>query len=335
MKIIKKTSQGIDYLSIRLKSKQKVNTNAVLWRIPRTNDDDDIHLKIGRYNYEQNEALFDDYKDNPTPKSELTLDREEFLNLITFLKDCYEPFSKGIQKFIPIETNIEEDKILAIKKIFSNSKQTEIVNFLISNDIISNDIFSNLEFINKKNAIIEFEKLLEDESYFESYKKEKNIKQDEAVWQKWFENNSWVLGAEFVKVFDERRIDAQNIADFFVKAYDGFVDIIEIKKSKKIDFWQKDTSHNNLYPSSELIKSITQCLNYIYEIERESNSNKFIEKLEYSKVIKPRIILIIGRSKNWHNQENEAYRLLNSAYHNLTIMTYDHVLQRAKRILKV
>ncbi len=51
-------------------------------------------------------------------------------------------------------------------------------------------------------------------------------------------------------------------------------------------------------------------------------------------VVKPRSTLVFGRSYQWKEEENEAYRILNSGYHNLLIITYDHVLDRAKRILK-
>ena len=33
-----------------------------------------------------------------------------------------------------------------------------------------------------------------------------------------------------------------------------------------------------------------------------------------------------------HADRIESYRILNSSYHNLTILTYDHVLQRARKI---
>ena len=46
-------------------------------------------------------------------------------------------------------------------------------------------------------------------------------------------------------------------------------------------------------------------------------------------------ILIFCRSNDWNNEQREAFRILNSSYHNLTIMTYDHVLNRAKRILGI
>ena len=62
---------------------------------------------------------------------------------------------------------------------------------------------------------------------------------------------------------------------------------------------------------------------------------KFLEKVGNVKTIKPRCVLIFGRSSDWNNDQREAYRILNSSYHNLTIMTYDHVLSRAKRILGI
>lgn len=79
---------------------------------------------------------------------------------------------------------------------------------------------------------------------------------------------------------------------------------------------------------------VTQCLNYIYAIEREANSVKFIEKTK-SKVIKPRCILIFGRSNDWNDEQREAYRILNAAYNQISILTYDHLLFRAKNVLGI
>lgn len=47
------------------------------------------------------------------------------------------------------------------------------------------------------------------------------------------------------------------------------------------------------------------------------------------------MLLIFGRSDNWDSEQKEAYRILNSSYHSLIIMTYDHVLLRAKIILNI
>jgi hypothetical protein len=60
----------------------------------------------------------------------------------------------------------------------------------------------------------------------------------EPSWQKWFKTNSWVLGSDFVRILDERAIDTDHIADYLVEAYDGFLDIIEIKRpGGRLQFW--------------------------------------------------------------------------------------------------
>jgi hypothetical protein len=48
----------------------------------------------------------------------------------------------------------------------------------------------------------------------------------EGAWQKWFEANSWVLGSQFVRIIEERRIDTESISDFLMEAYDGFLDVV-------------------------------------------------------------------------------------------------------------
>ena len=74
-----------------------------------------------------------------------------------------------------------------------------------------------------------------------------------------------------------------------------------------------------------------QSTNYIYEVEREWA--KLLEKTN-TKVIKPRCVLIFGRSNDWQDDHYKYYRMLNASYHNISIMTYDQVLERAQRILK-
>jgi len=188
---------------------------------------------------------------------------------------------------------------------------------------LPDDLLIDLEHQKRISALKEFELMLS-----------KNLLEDS--WQKWFKENPWVLGTEFVKVLEEREIDTENITDYLMQAYDGFVDIIEIKRPDGgLKFWSSSTDHNNNYPSSDLTKAITQSTKYIYEVEREADSVKFLEKTGNIKIVKPRCVLVFGRSHDWTEQQKEAYRILNSSYHNITIMTYDHVLARAKRILGI
>lgn len=118
-----------------------------------------------------------------------------------------------------------------------------------------------------------------------------------------------------------------------MEAYDGFLDVVEIKRPDGgMNFWSPTMDHENYVPSTDLTKSITQASRYIYEVEREANSVKFLERVGGVKTVKPRCILVFGRSNDWNEKQAEAYRILNDSFHNLTVLTYDHVLARARRI---
>ncbi|MBO6686816.1 MAG: DUF4263 domain-containing protein, partial [Parvibaculum sp.] len=204
--------------------------------------------------------------------------------------------------------------------LFRSGKR-DLLEFILKHDILPEEVFHGVEQHKKFLAVKDFEKKLESTA-------------TESVWQKWFSENSWVLGSEFVRILDERAIDTGNIADYLMQAYDGFLDIIEIKRPHPdIKFWSSNRDHNNIVPSSDLIKAVTQAHAYVYEVEREVNSVKFAKRMDGVEAVKPRCVLVFGRSNNWDDDEKRAYRILNSSYHNLTIMTYDHVLARAERML--
>jgi len=321
MPTIKTTEKGLNYLIGLLKEKTRTVTRAIFWKIPHSNSKkEDIRLKIGRYN---KNGFAPDTLEIENPKSELTLDNEEFNQLIEFLGENYEPFKKGVKEYIPIDEKFDKDSVEHIKAIFANPDKQKVLDFIAQNDILPEDLIRGLQYQTRVDAIRQFEKMLQ----------ENLVEQD---WQKWFELNDWVLGSEFVRILDERDIDTAHITDYLMQAYDGFLDIVEIKKPEgDLRFWSEVQDHENHVPSGNLIKAITQATKYIYEVEREANSVKFLERVDNVKTIKPRCILIFGRSENWDNDQKEAYRILNSSYHNLTIMTYDHVLNRAKKILDI
>lgn len=320
MATVKKTENGIDYLWGLLKNKAKTITRIALWKIPHNSGRQDVCLKLGRYN---KNGFIPETLECGDPKSELTLDNDEFQNLLKFLSENYEPFKQGIKKYIPIDEKFDQTSIEHLKAIFNNPDKKKVLNFIAQNHILTDDLIASLEAQARINAIREFEKMLE-------------VNLLEQKWQEWFKTNSWVLGSEFVRILDEREIDTANITDYLMQAYDGFLDVIEIKRpGSDLTFWANTQDHGNYIPSSALTKAISQATKYIYEVEREANSVKFLEKIGYVKTIKPRCVLIFGRSNDWNDEQRETYRILNSSYHNLTIMTYDHVLNRAKRILNI
>lgn len=208
-----------------------------------------------------------------------------------------------------------------LRNIFENNETSELTKFLLDNDLLADDLRNAVEYKSRIVAVEELSKML-------------NSSLPEAAWQQWFQENSWVLGSDFVKILDERSIDVKHITDYLVEAYDGFLDIIEIKKpSESLKFWAQNKDHDNYFPHSDLIKAITQSLNYITQVENRIDSIEFRERVDNVTVIKPRCTLIFGRSIDWDDEQKHAYRILNSAYHNLTILTFDHVLERAKRMI--
>lgn len=302
-----------------LLTKPTVITRAVFWKIPHNTPKEDIRLKLGRYKkpefFGNNEE-----PESQQPKSELTLDHDEFQSLIAFLQESYEPFRQGIKAFIPLENPFATENAEQIRALFSLPNKLELVSFILDNDVIPEELAAGLRQARRARAVLEFEQMLE-----------QNLL--EGLWQQWFKSNSWVLGSQFVRILEERQIDAQHISDFLMQAYDGFLDVVEIKRPEGgLTFWSPALDHGNYVQSADLTKAITQASRYIYEVEREANSIKFLERVGGVKTIKPRCILVFGRSSDWNEEQAEAYRILNAGFHNLTVLTYDHVLARARRI---
>ena len=309
-----------DKLARVLLDKPTVITRAVFWSIPHDSGREDISLKIGRYR--KPKRMFGrEAPEVEEPKSELTLIDAEFKALIEFVRENYEPFRHGAKAFIPLDTPYDKENASQIRALFSLPERHKLVEFIVSNEIIPEELSVLLEQARRVRAVKVFEQMLEED-------------QKEQDWQSWLENNSWLLGSEFVRVLDDRNIDTQNISDFLMEAYDGFLDVVEIKRPEGgLVFWAASLDHGNYIPSSDLIKAITQANRYIFEIEREANSLKFLERVEGIRTVKPRCTLIFGRSSDWNNGQAEAYRILNAGFHNLHVMTYDHVLSRARRMI--
>lgn len=306
-----------------LYDRKTVYTQAIFWKIIHNHEDtEDICLKLGRY--KKSKSWQDAGKqilESEDPKSELTLIHEEFLALVKFIQDNYEPFRKGVKSFISLDNQFTEEMAKQVRSLFNVEDTQSAIQFIVDNHIISSELEIGLRNAKRTRAVTQFENMLAD-----------NL--TEPKWQNWFEENSWVLGTEFVELLDHRVIDPENISDFLLKAYDGFVDIVEIKRPEGLqEFWMPKKDHENWVPSSDLMKAVTQASKYIYEIERESNSIKFYNRIGQVPVVKPRGILIYGRSQNWDEEKRVSYRILNSNFSNITVLTYDHVLERAKRVI--
>jgi len=167
-----------------------------------------------------------------------------------------------------------------------------------------------------------------------------NSKLERNYWQKELENNRWMFGLSYIVPLEEKRIDIKNTADYLFKSDDGFIDIVEIKHPH-IDFWQKDKNDNYvkyreyLQPSEELKGSITQSTNYIFQVEKRFSDPDWQEANKCDAPVKPTCQIVAGRSIDWKNEEYTAFRLLNDSLHGTKIITFDQLIDRAERLLKL
>ncbi len=198
-------------------------------------------------------------------RNQITIDEESINELIEYLR-FFDLIKDGGNHLVKVDSTISEliktiqgfeikenkDFLHVFNALFKTTNSKQIAELIIKSNLSYADIQKALEIKKKEDAVDQFEKMLSN-----------NL--TEANWQRWFEENSWVLGSDFVEVLDERKIDTKNITDYLVKSYDGFLDIIEIKRPEggRMDFWAKLKDRNNLIPSSDLIKAITQATKYI------------------------------------------------------------------------
>ncbi|MDR2772641.1 MAG: DUF4263 domain-containing protein [Elusimicrobiota bacterium] len=247
-----------------------------------------------------------------------------------------------LQLFSQIDLNgIANESIVLHKNIIKNPE--ELVKFL--NTIATDpqgkeklrEVSKNLglltpsfisEIARRKNNAVDMERMINDNDYFYSLKSYLKVGKDEEVWQQFFEENDWILGSDIVEILDYRGLDEHNKTDLPVKSLDGFLDIIELKLPSS-SFWNACIIP---IPTAGLTKATMQCARYLQAAEKKQNDKDKIKELGCD-ILKPRITLIYGRSNNWSDEKWEHFRLLNSLYHNINIMTYDLVLKRAKRIL--
>ena len=246
----------------------------------------------------------------------VTLNSDELDKLIEYIQDYYAPLNIGMKEFI----SVDEDAAKLFSKIRSlNISDDEVVDKLISTGILTDNLSVAITAAERKMAITEFENAIA-------------LEKSESYWQTWFEKNKWVLGSEYLNILPERDIDVDDIADYLMRSIDGFLDVVEIKQPN-LSFWTKPDSHGNLCPTAPLTAAITQCLNYLYRIELQSNSADFLERVDYTKTVKPQCMLVYSRSDTWGEKELQSLRILNAAYHQLHIITYDQLLIRAKQLL--
>lgn len=156
-------------------------------------------------------------------------------------------------------------------------------------------------------------------------------------WQNFINENHWLVGVNYIKPIEKARINLNGIMpDFMYPSVDGFIDIFELKLPRE-PVIKKDSSHDGSWVwCGGVSAAIGQVVNYLeemsrlrLEIERGIKNNYRLDVV----IIRPRAIILIGRSDDWSEAQKHALRKLNSFLHDIEVVTYDGLLARAERLV--
>lgn len=155
----------------------------------------------------------------------------------------------------------------------------------------------------------------------------------EQDYQEWCDRHFWAFGNGYVVRDDVRRMSRSDQADAILKrTASGFRDIIELKlPSALVIRW--DESHAAHYFGAEVSKAIGQCHRYldVFSDEARTGLRDRTDIVAYH----PRAIIVVGRSNDWTPEQEKSLHGLNTRLHGITIMTYDHLLQQAERLVEI
>jgi antiviral defense system Shedu protein SduA len=147
----------------------------------------------------------------------------------------------------------------------------------------------------------------------------------EAEFQRWFEANDWVFGAEYVRRLQlPRRVSPDSQTDMMFLAVDGFADIFELKRPGAPVF-VKPPGRNFYQPSPDLNAAFGQAVHYLAEADSMTLFNTVRRDMP---MYRPRVRLVIGRSDTWTDDVLRYFRDVSTAWSRIELLTYDMVLRR-------
>ena len=168
----------------------------------------------------------------------------------------------------------------------------------------------------------------------------------EKVWQERIHNILQLLYPQYI--YSAREVCFKGIdkkdkqPDFILVDTNGFIDILEIKKPDVQLLTKQASYRNNYVPVRELSGAVQQIEKYIYCLNSIEKSQKaVIEKLRDGlpdgvdpQVVSPKGMLLIGRSKDFNEQQTRDFEIIKRQYKNIAdIMTYDDLLNRINNIV--
>ncbi|GAA4766525.1 MULTISPECIES: Shedu immune nuclease family protein [Flavobacterium] len=292
---------------------------------------------------------------------EASFHRAEVENLYKFLKSIKEVEFPSDHTF-----NVNDE---TLSKMLLNKEQAtkiiaeniEILQEALNNNITSKDL---INFGYRKSQLEIFHKLLHQEGYFEEYKealKEKLNKNqnDEAVWQKFFEKNTWILGYGLDYIFNSeldskkleqvtsgsdfasngKRIDALlksqgaiNSLCFCELKLDTHKLLKQVKDAYREEAWQISDELSGAI--AQVQRTIQKAIKEISTKTETKDHQDFLTG-ETLYLYNPKAFILIGNLNEFIKDDriNEikfsSFEMFRKNLKNIDIITYDELYQRA------
>lgn len=156
-------------------------------------------------------------------------------------------------------------------------------------------------------------------------RKVKDPKLKEQDYHQFLKENPWFFGPWYTEVISKPKPSAKDCPDFQLKRYDGFHDIVEIESANDPLFASRS---NRLKLSGNLKDAMSEIMDYI-DVYIKKTMEIFYE--EQRELYKPKGIVIIGKRKE---SERRELKQLNSFLHDIEILTFDDLIDRAEKIIE-
>ncbi len=315
--------KGNEYLEPKiLRQGPEVISKAILYRHSRSDGNIESTLTIKRFKTVN--GVIEMPED---PKKDVSLDAEELKNLLDYLSENIEAFRSGLKSYFPIDlegTDLTGEQVLDLLNNLASDDLKRVLDQVKTTPRLLT-LANSIKFQKYKETLNEFQERLKND-----YPETSGVNS----WQAWLTENYWVFGSNYKRPIPKAKINIEgSMPDFIFPSIDGCVDGIDIKKPNIEEIIVKDADHSSsFYWSRDINKAIGQVVNYLYDMDE--NRLKLAEILRVN-IARPRGIIIAGRSNNWTAEQLKAYRKLSFSLHGIEIITYDHLLERARSLISV
>lgn len=289
---------------------------------------------------------------------------DEISKLYNFIGNIAQIPIKGKERE-KFDENILNDIVLTKEqflKIISDSPQLiEVVKEVVNSQLKHEDLIA---LSHRKEQLRKFDSLLHDEEFFENEMQELTLKSTEAVWQKFFETNSWILGYGLNYIYNSE-LDGKKLEQV-VKGNDFN------NSGKRVDLMMKTRGLINSFCFGEIKTHKTPLLKTVKDAYRrdcwaasdelaggvaqiQKTIQKSIKNIETKTAVKdqngdltgeqlylyqPKSFLLIGslnefiREYGINEEKFSSFELFRKNMFNPEIITFDELFERAKNIVR-